>query len=133
MVVALLIIVLYVLFIWLVFFKLRLLQFSIAWGGVSVFVGLHLLLIFLIGLRFVTYPRLKSWACGCTPRVPSDHGTHTIGRMTSALPAILIAALVSALATCPQETHWKWDWVLRLVLSACPQTAQVRDVYQGST
>ena len=54
MVVALLILVLYVFFIWLVFFKLKLLQFSIAWGVVSVFVGLHLLLIFLIGLRFVT-------------------------------------------------------------------------------
>jgi multidrug resistance efflux pump len=54
MVIALLILVLYVLFVWLVFFKLRLLQFSIAWGIVTVLVGLHLLLIFVIGLRFVT-------------------------------------------------------------------------------
>jgi multidrug resistance efflux pump len=53
MVIGLLIVV-YVFFIWLIFFKLKLLQFSIAWAIVSVFVGLHLLLIFVIGLRFVT-------------------------------------------------------------------------------
>jgi multidrug resistance efflux pump len=54
MIIGLLIVVFYVFFIWLIFFKLRLLQFSIAWAVVSVFVGLHLLLIFVIGLRFVT-------------------------------------------------------------------------------
>lgn len=54
MVIGLLIVVLYIFFIWLVFFKLKLLQFSIAWAVVSIFVGLHLLLIFIIGLRFVT-------------------------------------------------------------------------------
>jgi multidrug resistance efflux pump len=40
--------------VWLVFFKFRWLKFSIAWGVVSLFFGLHLLLIFMIGLRFVT-------------------------------------------------------------------------------
>ena len=40
--------------VWLVFFRFRWLKFSIAWGVVSVFFGLHLLLIFMIGLRFVT-------------------------------------------------------------------------------
>jgi multidrug resistance efflux pump len=44
----------YVLLVWLVFFKFKWLKFSIAWGVVSVLVGLHLLIIFLIGLRFVT-------------------------------------------------------------------------------
>jgi multidrug resistance efflux pump len=44
----------YVALVWLVFFKFRWLKFSIAWGVVSVLVGLHLLIIFLIGLRFVT-------------------------------------------------------------------------------
>lgn len=44
----------YVVLVWLVFFKLKWLKFSIAWGVVSVFFGLHLLLIFMIGLRFVT-------------------------------------------------------------------------------
>jgi multidrug resistance efflux pump len=40
--------------VWLVFFQFKWLKFNIAWGVVSAFVGLHLLLIFLIGLRFVT-------------------------------------------------------------------------------
>jgi len=44
----------YVVLVWLVFFKLKWLKFSIAWGVVSVFFGLHLLIIFMIGLRFVT-------------------------------------------------------------------------------
>jgi multidrug resistance efflux pump len=41
-------------FIWLVFFKLRWLKFSVAWALVSAFFIVHVLLIFLIGLRFVT-------------------------------------------------------------------------------
>ena len=54
MVAGLLICVIYAFVIWLVFFKFRWLKFSIAWGVVSVLFGVHLLLIFLIGLRFVT-------------------------------------------------------------------------------
>ncbi|HTY43486.1 MAG TPA: biotin/lipoyl-binding protein [Thermoanaerobaculia bacterium] len=44
----------YVVAVWLVFFKFRWLKFSIAWGVISVFFGLHILIIFMIGLRFVT-------------------------------------------------------------------------------
>jgi multidrug resistance efflux pump len=44
----------YAVIVWLVFFKFRWLKFSIPWGVVSGFVGVHLLLIFMIGLRFVT-------------------------------------------------------------------------------
>jgi multidrug resistance efflux pump len=44
----------FILFIWLIFFKLRWLKFSIAWGVVSSFFLLHVLLIFMIGLRFMT-------------------------------------------------------------------------------
>jgi multidrug resistance efflux pump len=44
----------YAFVVWLVFFKFRWLKFSIAWGFFSTFFALHLLLIFLIGLRFVT-------------------------------------------------------------------------------
>ncbi|MCG6867953.1 MAG: biotin/lipoyl-binding protein [Gammaproteobacteria bacterium] len=43
----------YIVLVWLVFFYFKWLKFSITWGVVSVFVGLHLLLIFMIGLRFV--------------------------------------------------------------------------------
>lgn len=44
----------YAFVVWLVFFKFRWLRFSIAWGVVSCLVVVHLGLIFLIGLRFVT-------------------------------------------------------------------------------
>ncbi len=44
----------YVVVVWLVFFKFRWLKFSIPWGVVSFVFVLHLLIIFLIGLRFVT-------------------------------------------------------------------------------
>ena len=54
MIFALLITFLFVLFLWLVFFKFKWLKFSIAWGIVSGLVGVHLLLVFVVGLRFVT-------------------------------------------------------------------------------
>ena len=38
---------------WLTFFKYKWIKFSIAWGVISAFFYLHLLIIFLIGLRFV--------------------------------------------------------------------------------
>jgi multidrug resistance efflux pump len=44
----------YLFLLWLVFFRLKLLKFSIGWGLVSAFVGAHALLGFMIGLRFVT-------------------------------------------------------------------------------
>ena len=44
----------YLVLVWLVFFRFRWLKFNMGWGVVSAFVGLHLLIIFLIGLRFVT-------------------------------------------------------------------------------
>jgi multidrug resistance efflux pump len=43
----------YALVVWLVFFKFKWMKFNITWGVVSVFVGLHLLIIFMLGLRFV--------------------------------------------------------------------------------
>jgi multidrug resistance efflux pump len=43
----------YVALCWAVFFKFKWMKFNIAWGVVSVLVGVHLLLIFMIGLRFV--------------------------------------------------------------------------------
>jgi len=44
----------YIGLVWLVFFRLRWIKFSIGWGIISALIGLHVLLIFLIGLRFVT-------------------------------------------------------------------------------
>jgi multidrug resistance efflux pump len=71
---AIVICVAYVVVVWLVFFKFRWLKFSIAWGVVSVFVGLHLLIIFLIGLRYVTPystdARMIQHTIQITPRLP---------------------------------------------------------------
>jgi multidrug resistance efflux pump len=53
MIAAFVLLIGFVLIVWLVFFKFKWLKFNIAWGVVSVFFGLHLLLIFMIGLRFV--------------------------------------------------------------------------------
>src|SRR5271169_101521 len=54
MVAGLLILVVFSFAVWLIFFKLKLLKFSITWGVVSLLVGVHILLIFVIGLRFST-------------------------------------------------------------------------------
>ncbi len=54
MVAGLLILAIFLFFFWLVFFKLKLLKLSPAWGVVSSLVFVHVLLIFLIGMRFVT-------------------------------------------------------------------------------
>jgi len=54
MVLGLLMLFGYLALVWLVFFKFKWLQFSITWGLVSAFVGVHVLLIFMIGLRFMT-------------------------------------------------------------------------------
>lgn len=52
MLIALAITLFYIIFVWLVFFKLELLRFNIVWGIVTFWVGAHLLLIFLVALRF---------------------------------------------------------------------------------
>jgi multidrug resistance efflux pump len=64
----------YVVAVWLTFFKYKWMKFNIAWGFVSVSVGLHLLLIFLIGLRFVTPyatdAKMIQHTIQLTPRLP---------------------------------------------------------------
>jgi multidrug resistance efflux pump len=53
-VIGLLITSLYGFTVWLVFFRLKLIRFTAGWGVISGLFGVHILLIFLIGLRFVT-------------------------------------------------------------------------------
>lgn len=53
MIAALLILFGYLAIVWLVFFQFKWLKFSIGWGVVTAFVGIHVLLVFLIGMRFV--------------------------------------------------------------------------------
>jgi hypothetical protein len=60
--------------VWLVFFKFKWIRFSIAWGVVSALVGLHLLIIFMIGLRFMTplstEAKIIQHTIQLTPRLP---------------------------------------------------------------
>ena len=51
---ALLITFIFVVFVWLVFFRFKWLKFNAAWAIVTLFISLHVFLIFVIGLRFVT-------------------------------------------------------------------------------
>ncbi len=44
----------FILFVWLIFFKFKWLKFNATWAIVTVFIFIHVLLIFMIGLRFVT-------------------------------------------------------------------------------
>lgn len=63
----------YVFIVWLVFFKLRWLKFTIAWGFFSTFFLLHLGIIFLVGLRYVaptsTEARVIQRTIQLTPRL----------------------------------------------------------------
>lgn len=52
MLIAIIITVAYCASIWLVFFKFKLMRFNIVWGIASFWIGVHLLLIFIIGIRF---------------------------------------------------------------------------------
>jgi multidrug resistance efflux pump len=60
--------------VWLVFFKFRWLKFTIAWGFFSTFFVVHLGIIFLIGLRYVTptstEARIIQRTVQLTPRLP---------------------------------------------------------------
>lgn len=74
----------YALVVWLVFFKFKWMKFNIAWGVVSISVGLHLLIIFLIGLRFVA-----PYATGATM---VQHTIQLIPRLSE--PTLVTAVLV---------------------------------------
>jgi len=51
---AILILIVLAVIFWLVFFRLKLLRLSPGWGFISAFFVIHLFIVFLIGLRFVT-------------------------------------------------------------------------------
>jgi len=54
MIAALLICLIYVLLFWFIFFVLKWVRFTIAWGAFSIFFLLHLFFVIIVGLRFVT-------------------------------------------------------------------------------
>src|SRR5262245_35146264 len=85
MFIALLITVLFVLFVWLVFFRFQWLRWSIPWAVLPAFVGVHVLLIFLIGVRFsVPYS---------TDALVIQHTIQLVRRVPAQtlLPAMLVA------------------------------------------
>lgn len=71
---ALIIVVLYIIVIWLVFFKLKIAKFNIIWAIATFWVGVHLLLVFLIGMRFSqpysTDARIIRHTIQLVPRLP---------------------------------------------------------------
>ncbi len=54
MVIALVIAIVFIAFVYLVFFQFKWLKFSITWAVVSFYVGLHVVLVFIIGMHFMT-------------------------------------------------------------------------------
>lgn len=84
MTLALGLIVGFVFFVWLVFFKLRWLKWSIPWAVVSLFFLVHALLIFFIGLRFVTP--------ASTQAVVIQHTIQLVPRLNE--PTLVTAVLV---------------------------------------
>jgi len=71
---AILLTAVFVFLIWLVFFRMKWLKWSIPWAVVSGFFGLHILLIFLIGVRFVapytTNAKVIQHTIQLVPRLP---------------------------------------------------------------
>ncbi len=89
MVAGLLITIVYCTAVWLVFFRFKLIKFTPGWGIISGLFGAHILLIFLIGLRFVTPSstdaKVVQYTIQLIPRLPEptmvtavlvEEGTH---------------------------------------------------------
>jgi multidrug resistance efflux pump len=74
MVAGLLLVTLYCFGFWLVFFHFKWIRFTPGWAVISALVGIHLLLIFLIGLRFVTpssnTAQVVQYTIQLVPRLP---------------------------------------------------------------
>jgi multidrug resistance efflux pump len=74
MIVGLLVTTIYAAAVWLVFFRFRLIRFTPGWGIISGLFGAHILLIFLIGLRFVTPSstdaKVVQYTIQLVPRLP---------------------------------------------------------------
>lgn len=74
MIAALVVTFLYIFVVWLVFFRLRVATFNVVWGIATFWVGVHLLLVFLIGMRFsqpyTTDARIVRHTIQLIPRLP---------------------------------------------------------------
>src|SRR5262249_35307500 len=71
----------FIVFVWVVFFKFKWLEFSVTWAIVAFYVFLHVLLIFVIGLRFMT---------------PYSHDARVVQRTIQLAPRLEGPTLVTA-------------------------------------
>ena len=73
---AIAMLLIYLVVVWLVFFKFKVAKFNIIWGLVSLWVVLHLLLVFLIGTRFgqpyTQDARIIRHSVQIAPRLPEN-------------------------------------------------------------
>jgi len=76
----------FILFVWLVFFKFKWLKFSAAWALVSAFIFLHVMFIFMIGLRFMT---------------PASHDARVVQHTIQLIPRLNQPTLVTAVLVKP--------------------------------
>ena len=88
MALALIIMFGYVLVVWLVFFKFKLLKWGIVWGIVSLFIGIHVFLIFILGLRYVT---------------PYSHDAKIVQHTIQIIPRLPEPTLVTAILFDPDQ------------------------------
>jgi multidrug resistance efflux pump len=75
-------------FFWLIFFKLKWLKFSVGWALVSAFFVVHVLLIFMIGLRFMT---------------PASNNAKVVQHTIQLVPRLTEPTLVTAVLVEPNQ------------------------------
>jgi multidrug resistance efflux pump len=78
----------FLVFLWLVFFKFKWLKFSVPWALVSAFFIVHVLLIFLIGLRFMT---------------PASNNAKVVQHTIQLVPRLTEPTLVTAVLVEPDQ------------------------------
>jgi multidrug resistance efflux pump len=111
MVAALLLLVVFAAAVWLIFFKLKLLKLNITWGIVCSLFGIHILLIFLIGLRFST---------------PYSTDARVIQRTIQLIPRLPDPTLVTAVLVKPDVPVKKGDPLFQF--DRRPYEYQVRQI-----
>lgn len=98
MFIALCITLFYIIFVWVVFFRAKLIKFNIYWGIVSFWVGAHLLLIFLVALRFFQ---------------PFSLDAHVIRSTIQIIPKLTQPTLLTEVLVTPNQPVKKGDPLYR--------------------
>jgi len=98
MFVALAITLFYIIVVWLIFFQFKWLKFNIVWGIVSFWVGAHLLLIFLVALRFFQ---------------PYSVDSHVVRSTIQIVPKLTQPTILTEVLVTPNEPVKKGDPLYR--------------------